>query len=305
MKKNYSLLLVSICIFANSEAQTIRQYMINNKATINPAFVGTTDDVVGSVVYNQQWMTNFPGAPRNVVTQASGRLGLSNAGMGGGFSFQQYGVQQNFGGYLSFAYGIQFKKERKLSFGVSGSFNYIQENGSSLATTLPGDDAYKQNTHAYEYNAGLGVTYTSKKLWIGFAVPKLIQNNFDYVRNRNKVGMEKFNFNIAAGYDLGLGKDFHFLPSILFRSDKQERYNADFNLNFKYKEAVWFGPYYRANAAFGFILGVGITKYLKLSYAGEIPQTKFRNASYGSHEIMLGFNIPKSPSRIAQSSRYF
>jgi hypothetical protein len=108
-----------------------------------------------------------------------------------------------------------------------------------------------------------------------------------------------------AGYDLSVGKHFHFMPSFMIRSDAQERFNADINVNFKYKDVFWFGPFYRVNASYGFLIGVGITKYLKLSYAADMQQTAFRNGSYGNHEIMLGFKIPRFTKRIAQSPRYF
>ena len=299
----FTLLILSVSI--QTSAQGIRHYWLNNQSLYNAAMTGANEDVTGSAIYNQQNVLNFPGAPKTGLVQFNGRLGYSNSSLGGGVSFEEYGVLKDYSAFMSYSYAVQLKKDRRLQFGVGAGFSLIQENGSSLTTTFAGDDIYKLNTTGYTVNVSLGAAYVTKKFYVGFSVPKIIHNAYDYTNNRNSYSLEPFNFNLMAGYDLGVGKHFHFMPSFMIRSDNQERFNADINLNFKYKDVFWFGPYYRVNAAFGFTVGVGITKYLKLSYAGEMQQTSFRNAAYGNHELVLGFKIPRFNRRIAQSPRYF
>ncbi|MFN8308380.1 MAG: type IX secretion system membrane protein PorP/SprF [Chitinophagales bacterium] len=306
MKKIYLhfVLLVAVAVAAlQGRAQDWRHYMLNNQSVYNPAFTGASEQVVGSLNYNMQ-AAGFPGTPKTAMAQFNGRLGFSNAALGGGVSYANYGILSNYGTFLNFAYGIPFRNHHRIQLGFGGSFNFLQEKGSSLSTTLIGDDVYKVNANAMQFNFTVGAAYVGKNFWVGFAVPKLIRNSYDYSLSKNKVRLAAFNFNLMAGYDLRFG-NFHFLPSFLLRSDEQTRFNCEINTLFKYKEAVWFGPYYRVNAAYGLILGVGITKYLQLSYAGEIQQTKLRTASYGSHEITLGFRLPKSHGKIAQGPRYF
>ena len=309
MRKSYTLTaLVSMLLSVSAiqlQAQGIRHYWLNNQSLYNAAMTGANDDVVGSAIYNQQQVLNFPGAPKTGLVQFNGRLGYSNSSLGGGVSFEEYGVLKDYSAFMSYSYAINLKKDRRLQFGVGAGFSLLQENGSSLTTTFAGDDIYKLNTTGYAVNVSLGAAYVTKRFYVGFSVPKIVHNAYDYANGRNSYSLEKFNFNIMAGYDLSVGKNFHFMPSFMIRSDKQERFNADINLNFKYKDVFWFGPYYRVNAAFGFTVGVGITKYIKLSYAGEVQQTAFRNASYGNHELVLGFKIPRFNRRIAQSPRYF
>ena len=309
MRKPYILtVLVTMFLFASAiqlNAQGFRHYWLNNQSLYNPGMTGANEDVVGSVIYNQEQVLNFPGAPKTGLIQANGRLGYSNSSLGGGVSFEEYGVLKDYTAFMSYSYAVPLKKDRRLQFGVGADFSLIQENGSSLTTTFAGDDIYKLNTTGYNVNVSLGAAYVTKRFYVGFSVPKIVHNAYDYAEGRNSYSLEPFNFNLMAGYDLSVGKHFHFMPSFMIRSDNQERFNADLNLNFKYKDVVWFGPYYRVNAAFGFTLGVSITKYLKLSYAGEMQQTAFRNASYGNHELMLGFKIPRFNKRIAQSPRYF
>lgn len=311
IRKLYTLAAFATLLLAatQAEAQGWRHYMLYNQSLYNPAMSGANADVVGAAIYNMQNVT-MPGAPRTALIQANGRLGNSNASMGGGASYANYGVLNNYGGFLSFSYAIPLKKDRRLQFGMGANFNFLQENGSSLTTAMPGDDIYKVNTHSYQWNVSVGAAYVSRHFWAGFAVPKLLRNDYDYAQSRNRVRLAAFNFNLMAGANVKMGKDFHFLPSFLIRSDDQERFNCDINLNFKYKDVFWFGPYYRVNSSLGFMLGVGITKYLKISYAAEMMQTALtnenvRNATYGSHEIMLGFRIPKANRRVAQGPRYF
>jgi type IX secretion system PorP/SprF family membrane protein len=306
VRKIYTLTAVLILLLSvQSQAQEIRHYWLNNQSLYNPGMTGANEEVVGAAIINQEQALNFPGAPVTGLIQANGRLGYSNSSLGGGISFEEYGVLKDYTAFMSYSYAVVLKKERRLIFGVGGAFSLIQENGSSLTTTFAGDDIYKLNTTGYNVNVSLGAAYVTKRFYIGFSVPKLVHNDYDYADNRNSYSLEAFNFNIMAGYDLKVGKYFHFMPSTMIRSDNQERFNADINMNFKYKDAFWFGPFYRVNASFGFTLGVGITRYVQLSYAGEVQQTGFRNSAYGNHEIMLGFKIPKFNRRIAQSPRYF
>ena len=312
MRKTYTLtlhaLLATVLLTVSAlqgQAQGIRHYWLDNQSLYNPGMTGANEDVVGAAIFNQQQMPNFPGAPRTGLIQANGRLGYSNSSLGGGLSYEEYGVLKDYTAFMSYSYAVQLKKDRRLQFGLGADVSMIQENGSSLTTTFAGDDIYKLNTTGYDINVSLGAAYVTRRFYIGFSVPKIVHNAYDYTNNRNSYSLEPFNFNLMAGYDLSVGKFFHFMPSAMIRSDNQERFNADINMNFKYKDVFWFGPYYRVNAAYGFTLGVGITKYLRLSYAGEIQQTGFRNSSYGNHELMLGFKIPRFNRRIAQSPRYF
>jgi type IX secretion system PorP/SprF family membrane protein len=286
-------------------AQEVRHYWLYNQSVYNPGMTGANEDVIGTAIVNQEQSLNFPGAPLSAILRASGRLGYSNSSLGGTLAFQEYGILKTYTASMTYSYAIQLKKDRRLQLGVGGAFGLVQENGSSLTTTFAGDDIYKLNTTGYNVNVSLGAAYVTKNFYAGFSVPKLIHNAYDYSHNRNSYSLERFNFNIMAGYDLNVGRNFHFMPSFMIRSDNTERFNADINLNFKYKDVFWFGPYYRVNASIGFDIGVGITKYVKLSYAGEVQQTAFRNGSYGNHEIVLAFKIPRFNRRIAQSPRYF
>lgn len=308
MRKSYTLIAIIAMLVSVSSTQTkaqgVRHYWLNNQSLYNPAMTGANEDVVGSVLFNQQ-QANFPGAPRTVLAQANGRLGYSNSSMGGAISYEEYGVLKDYSASLSYSYSINLKKGRRVMIGAAAGFSLLQENGSLLTTTFNGDDIFKLNSNAYQVNVAVGGAYVTKNFYVGFSVPKLVHNAYDYARAKNSYSLEPFNFNLMAGYDLKTKNGFHFMPSFMIRSDNQERFNADINLNFKYKEIFWFGPFYRVNAAFGFVLGVGITKYVQLSYAGELQQTKYRNSSYGNHEIMLGFKIPKFNRRVAQSPRYF
>jgi type IX secretion system PorP/SprF family membrane protein len=266
---------------------------------------GANDAIVGSLIYNQQDAFNFPGAPKTVLAQVNSKLGYTNSSLGGGVSFQEYGVLKDYSFFMSYSYSVTLKKQRRLMFGTGFGFSVLQENGSSLTTTLDGDGIYKLNTTAYELNMSLGAAYMSKNFWIGVSIPKLIHNAYDYEDLKNTYSIEPFNFNLMAGYNLSLNHQFLFMPSFMIRSDHEDRFNADLNANFKYKDIFWFGPYYRINAAYGFTLGVRLGKYLYLSYAVEIQQTAFSSGSYGNHEIMLGFKLPRSNRAIGQSPRYF
>lgn len=303
IQKNILTALFAFSAMA-SIAQGIRHYNFSTLPYLNAAYTGRNEDVEGVLLYQQQHV-KIDGTPRQILGFVDGRVGASPINLGGGVHYQSIGVQKQIEGIFNVGYTVKLKKQRRLSFGLQGVIGYRQEKGSELSTTLPGDDIYKQNTTSWGGNAGIGIAYQSKNFHLGFSVPQLLNNDFLYQTGKNKVRLGSFNFNITSAYNLSIGRGFEFIPSVMLRSDKIQRFNADINLLFKYKEYVWFGPYYRANAAFGMMLGLGITKYLRLSYAGEVQQTAARNSYFGSHEVVLGFRIPKKGSGISRSPRYF
>jgi type IX secretion system PorP/SprF family membrane protein len=147
MRKIYTITILTILLSAMQvQAQEVRHYWLNNQSLYNPGMTGANEDVVGSVIANQEQVLNFPGAPRTGLVQFNGRLGYSNSSLGGGISFEEYGVLKDYTGFMSYSYAVTLKKERRLIFGVGGAFSLIQENGSSLTTTFAGDDIYKLNT---------------------------------------------------------------------------------------------------------------------------------------------------------------
>ncbi|MFN8276888.1 MAG: type IX secretion system membrane protein PorP/SprF [Chitinophagales bacterium] len=305
MKKGLLLgvVLVGLCARAQQEP-IIRQYMLN-KTSFNPAFAGQEESVSLAGVYSHQW-AGFTGAPHNIYARIDAPVGKSNVALGLYVYNESIGSRSTTSIAPQFAYRFKLPKGRRLVFGFQPVIGIARENGSQLTTTFDGDAQYKQDFTRMTYNVGVGMAYYSKNVWIGFSVPQLIQNRAAYNRQSTKIQMASFNFNLAMGYNIRVKKNFSIEPSFLVRHSAFTRFVMDLNLNFKYKQIFWAGVFYRISSAYGLMLGVQPAKWLKLGYAGEVAQqmTLLKN-NYGTHEVMLGFNIGTQGPRVAQSPRFF
>lgn len=305
MKKILLIVLVIAAKFSVAQVEPLlRQYMFN-KVSLNPAFAGAGAGFEGAALYNHQW-AGFEGAPRTIYAQVNGPISTSNVGLGLTGYYEQIGVHRNTNFTGQFSYRVLFKGNRKLAFGVQGSVGYMQDKGSELTTTFAGDDIYKQDFNTITYNAGAGIAYYDDRFYFGFSVPQLLRNRTSLAQGENKIKAARFNFNITTGYDFNISENWHIVPSTVIRSNDVYRFIMDINANFRYKEIVWFGPYYRVNTAYGLMLGVGLGKNVKLGYAGEVAQDmKLLQQNYGTHEVMLSFNLNNKRSKVSQSPRYF
>ena len=304
MKRILLLLIAFLALQLSAQQQPIvRQYMVN-KTSFNPAFVGSDENISIALLYAHQW-AGFEGAPHNIFARIHAPIKKGSVALGLTIYNEQLGVHNNTNITAQFAYRILLKKERRIVFGVQASVGISRENGNSLTTTFVGDDIYKQDITTTRFNAGVGVAYYSKNVWIGLAVPQLLRNQTNYAATDNKIEAAKFNFNIAGGYNFRV-KDFGLSPSFIMRHSADVKFMMDLNLNFKYKEVFWVGPFYRINTSYGLLIGVAPTKWMKIGYAGELAQqTTLMKNNYGTHEIMLGFNVVPKGSKVSQSPRYF
>ena len=304
--KKLLLLFIGIAALQASAQQEpiIRQYMLN-KTSFNPAFAGSEESVSLAGVYSHQW-AGFDGAPHNVYARADAPIGKSNVALGLYVYNEMMSVRSTTSIAPQFAYRFKLRQGRRLVIGAQAMIGIARENGSQLTTTFDGDGVFKQDFTRMTYNVGVGMAYYSKNVWISFAVPQLLQNTASYDRKSTKVQMASFNFNVAMGYNICVKKNFSIEPSFLVRHSAFTRFVMDLNVNFKYKDIFWVGPFYRISSAYGLMLGVAPVKWMKLGYAGEVAQEfHLLKNNYGTHEVMLGFNIGTQGAKVAQSPRFF
>jgi len=299
-------LLIILSLFASqylsAQYLPITSSYIYNGVYINPAYTGNREALSIDLLYRNQW-AGFNGSPTTTIL--TGHLPLKNEKIAiGGMLFNDaIGIENNTGIYGNYAYRIR-KNERTLSLGLSGGFDLLSENLNKVVANESIDPNFSINSTSILPNFSFGTYYYSKKYFLSFSVPFLL--NRSYI-GQNKVSIKQdfTNSNLIAegGLVLDFNNNFVLKPSTLIKTILSLDYQVDLNLLAEYKERIGFGASYRTNATIVTILYFNFIENFTISYSYDYSVGK--NSAYfgGSHEIYLRYLFKKEVNAV--NPRYF
>ncbi len=297
------ILLSSIWLCAQQDPQ-FSQYMFN-PLSINPGYAGSRGVLNGALVYRNQWVS-FPGAPKTQVLAINAPMSKGKVGLGFEMIRDQIGPKTSVGGYFSYSYRIPLGKG-KLAFGLgAGILNYRMN--WDIITYKDAADPYDQLTSDSQMlpDFKFGMYFNNKKFYTGISFTHLNRAQYGYsLGNDGAVAKLHPHGFFTIGRAFEMNSNFTFSPSIISRYVVGSLIaSVDLNLNFRYKEAFWFGASFRSEKSVIVLAQYSINEKFKVGYSYDVPFGKLRNYHSGSHEIMLGYDLNLFQSEI-QSPRFF
>ena len=92
-------------------AQSQNQYRFSqfmfNELSINPAYAGTQNGFLTNLIYRNQWM-NIEGQPTTQILSMQAPVANKKVGLGGILYKESIGIQNDIGGFVSYAYHVRF-----------------------------------------------------------------------------------------------------------------------------------------------------------------------------------------------------
>lgn len=329
MRKVLTLtLLVVAASFAKAQQQAqYSQYMVN-PFLINPSLSSAQDYVDIMTGYRSQW-TGFDGAPETVYL--SGHMPLNKPhvimthpgdyhnwyGIGGLIMQDKTGPisQTSFYGNFSYnlkiteghGFGLQHQDGIRLAFGMflGGKQFSVNPNEIDLTGEGPGSGSFSDaaiNAAAqskFVADASLGAyLYFGERFYVGFSSFQLFGNKIKYNETEESRLARHYFYNIGAKFQLQ--RDWYFMPSILVKNVFPATPSVDLNARVDYKDTFYGGLSYRHGDALVAMLGTIIDlapnnkKHYKLNigYSYDITTSDIRTVSNGSHEVILGIQLP-------------
>lgn len=300
-----ALILVGMTASGQDDPQ-FAQYQFS-RSLFNPAANGIEDGFSGLLMHRSQWV-GFDKAPHAQGVSLQGGLRSINSGIGLNITNTGYGVTNALSIGLAYAYHLPVGKKNRLSFGIQGDLKVNSDNGSQLITTGNGDNVFQQDVTLYTGNFGAGIMFHGERFFLGVSTTRFLDNRIDFgvkASYSNGFNAERIPFYVTGGYAFLLSPSISLMPSFMVRGQADQPFMADFNLNLRYKDIFWVGPYYRYEQAVGGMVGVNISKMIRIGYAGEFPMSGVAPHSKGSHEVFIGFNIRRKEVGNTPSIRYF
>ena len=155
-------------------------------------------------------------------------------------------------------------------------------------------------------NIGFGLYYYSPKFYFGFSIPKMIEDELNFVKRH---------FYFMGGGLISLRDNVQLKPSLLLKKTSGTVLAYDISLLLLLNNSYWFGPQFKSKAAFGpqdqildgsisFLTGINLNENISIGYAyGNAINLGTNNSS--SHELLLRFDFSPKVLAILRSPRIF
>lgn len=297
MKLIYTLLLCgfSLALFAQQEEQ-YTQFMYY-KLGFNPAFAGKDGAPSLSTLVRTQWI-GIEGAPQTQLVTFNTPALNGRVGIGGTIARQTIGAQENFTADAAYAYHLRLGNGT-LGMGLQASIRLLRINFSETQGTQPIEDdpAIPQGDQSrYLPNFGAGLYYESKNAYVGFSIPRLLENNTN-LSSGGKLSKEIRHIFMMAGLNVALSDKVEMQPQILLKYVAGAPFDADVNLNFVFFNKFTTGASYRiggsnrtnAGESVSLLLGTRLTEQLIFGLSYDLTLSELRDYNSGSVEGVLRF----------------
>ncbi len=302
--KSGALLCISVISWLNLSAQQEEQNSLYqyNVLNFNPAYAGSRGTMNITAIGRFQWV-GINGAPMTQFLSVHAPIARQNIGLGLNVVNDMVGARNRTSIYADFAYSIRLnRKNHRLAFGINGGVDIWQMNTSSMVIDDPTDPS-AINYSTTVGNFGGGIYYYGQRHYVGFSVPRILENNLNNPAVSGNSRSAR-HFYIMGGYVFNLNSVVKFKPATLIKITPNAPLTFDLNASFLLFEKLWIGGMYRFNESAGLNLSYTFADMFTIGYAFDFAYNDLRFNQYGSHEVMLQFDIAKKNKNYL-SPRYF
>lgn len=297
--------MAAYCLSAQQEAM-YTHYMFNT-LSVNPAYAGSRDAFTITGIHRHQWVS-FPGAPITQTVTMHAPVANDQVGLGFSVVNDKIGPSLTTAIYADFAYRLKLNERgHKLAFGLKAGINLFNSNFTNLSLIEENDDAFKTSfKNELLPNFGAGIYYSAPKFYIGLSTPKLLQNTVPGDEdNRNTLNGKRHYFFIA-GTVISLNQDFALKPTCFVKVVEGAPIEGDITASLSYRDKMSIGIGYRTMADASAMIGFQFTDALAMGYSFDWSfVNKTAKYNYGSHEIMLRYDLIYKNENKIKSPRYF
>ncbi|MBX2964174.1 MAG: type IX secretion system membrane protein PorP/SprF, partial [Cyclobacteriaceae bacterium] len=271
--------------FTHAQQDPLYSQYIFNPFIINPAYAGFSKDLTALAAYRVQW-AGFNGSP--VTMNATGHMALHDNRMGLGLTLLQdkIGTNKTTEVLASYAYHVEMSKGSRLSFGLqAGVVNY--RNDFDELTIDRSDPKFQNSISELSPSFGAGIIFSSDKLFLSLAVPKMLDGKTTTSDNIDVV-LYSQQFYGMGSYLFTLSHRLKLKPYVLTRLTAGAPASTDFGVALNADDSYTLGLFTRNLHTYGAMMKINLGDMLRLGYIFELPTNKSIGLNYTAHEITLG-----------------
>lgn len=308
MRLHQILIIISVFFFFSGRAQQDPMYSMytQDKMLINPAFVGSSNWVVGTLKYRN----NAPSFKNQYTTQTfnlHGPVQAKHIGLGVKVVNDKRAVLTNLNIAVDASYHLNLAGG-KLSFGVEGGVYNRRINYDELVTSQKNDQALNlYNFSSTVPDFSFGFYYQRKQFYAGYSKYHLLGARFDRKEFPNSASFIHASDYFIVGSIIDVSKKWAVEPSILLKYQAKGNIQLDASVLVCFDNKLSLGLQYRTGSALLTMLKYNITDRLKISYSYDYNLSRFSQLSPGAHEVIIsyGIQLPPPPTKKEIHPRYY
>lgn len=303
--KIYLIIVFLLGILANVSAQQdpmFTQYM-HNPVSINPAYAGSRGTMNVVAMHRQQWV-GIDGAPKTLTFSVNSPFLSYNVGIGLSLIYDELGPTRQTGIYADYSYHLKVSNRTKLAFGLKGGVNIYDINLIGLIGS-EGDDhvSLYGAKKMYHPNFGVGSFLYSDRFYVGFSIPKLLQNNLSDDKN-TLINKEERHIFLTGGVVLDISENIKFKPSTTIRMVSGSPVSVELSAAVLLHDRLWLGGMFRFGDSVGAMTKFDLTNQLSVGYSYDFTLSELRPFNQGTHEVFISYDFAHR-NRKTLSPRYF
>lgn len=290
----YILFIIVLPISGLTQQQPLFTETNFNNFGINPAFAGTSECTDIKLGYRHQW-AGFEGNPTTAFVNGNGKINRKRGsrktsffGVGGRIFNDKAGPFSYIQLELAGAYHVKLGEKLYGSVGLYAGIIQNRFNASGLTLTNFNDPAIFGSAASVIYpSITPGILIYSPTFYLGFSIQnivnlKLPEVGLDTRTARHYIFKGSYSFKLSDRSDL--------VPSLIMRYAYDTPMAYDINLIYKLDKKYQFGLAYRNETAIAALVNVKIFNMFSIGYSFDYVINNLNYGTYGSHEIMVGFN---------------
>lgn len=303
LKYSISSLLLALSCTVSAQQEPQYTQFIFNKLAFNPGYAGSHVSPMITAIYRSQWI-GIDGAPNTQVLSYNQPFLGERLGFGATLTRSSIGITRSITADIAYCYRIKMRRGY-LGIGLQFSPRNITQNWNDdrlYSPTPAGTDIGipVDATSKWVINFGAGMYYKNDKWFAGFAIPRAVNNNIDFVENGSELSREAWHLNGMGGVNLKVADELVVTPQLLLKYVPHAPFDAEVNVGAMLKSKFYGGLGYRVGGDSGagesvdILIGVRAVSNLFFCLSYDIGLTRLRKFNNGSIEATVSwdFNPP-------------
>jgi type IX secretion system PorP/SprF family membrane protein len=291
--------LFAVVLITKVQAQQMpfsSQYYSNQFIT-NPALTGNKGSMNAFLTHRTQWV-GISGAPQTTYFTLDGEMKKDGVGVGIVLYSDVTDILSRTGGNFNYAYKLKINESNLLTFGLAlGIVNNKVDFTKTVVLDKTDPFLNTQQISRTVGNADFGLAYNWNKLEVGFSMPQLVGNSFNFSNDLGTTGSytlaRHYYGSVKYLFDVNVSRGITAYPLLMVRSVSGSPFQYDINGVIDWKKYGWFGITYHSNYAIAFSLGARYKKF-SVGYAYDLGISKIKRYTGTTSEFLLSYNLGES-----------
>jgi type IX secretion system PorP/SprF family membrane protein len=306
MKKNIIIpILLTLLAGGGVNGQRATQFSqyVYTQALQNPAYTGTRGAVSALLIHRNQWL-GIQGAPKTSALNIHMPVGNTQSGVGIALINENIGFYHKLKANLAYAYRLKIADDNFISLGLQGGVDKVSFTPGEMINITEDLLILDASEGSLNPQAGVGLLYYSKRAFFGASLPEILLESYE----EDKVLLEELHYFIYGGYLFDLSSQAKLKPSAFAKNVKGAPVEVELLSELLMQDKYSFSLGYRTRAAVLFGLSFKLGNMWGIGYAYDYPITDMVQASNGSHEIRVTYDLKRLTDIMnggSYSPRYF